>query len=214
MATKLKLYQGAHLLLKELATGVTVSDDTRFVNTLDIVYDDVLSWALEQGFWNFATRTVSIEASEDQEPQFGYSYAVPKPDDYAGRIVAISGDQRFACPLNDYQEEGGLSGFIFCDVDPLYLRYVSNGVAYGLNLAEWPYSFTRAVEYELAFRVAPHLTTMGEQAMDQLEKRKQKALRDARSKDAINQGATWPPAGRLVRSRGGFGSRTSRRWWG
>lgn len=213
MATKLGVFKGALAILKESAVGITVSDDARTVNEINEHYDNVLAWALEQGFWNFATRTVSIEASEDQEPQFGYSYAVPKPEDYAGRIVAISGDQRFACPIQDYQEEGGLSGYIFCDVDPLYLRYVSNGVAYGLNLAEWPYSFARAVEYELAFRVAPHLTTMGEQAMDQLEKRKQKTLRDARSKDAINQGATWPPAGRLVRSRGGFGSRTSRRWW-
>lgn len=213
MATKQGIYRATHLLLKEIGSDVTVSDDTRFVNTLGLVYDDTLAFMLEQGLWNFATRTVAIEADASEEPDFGYSFAIPKPDDYAGRIVQISGDQRFDCPLNDYQEEGGLSGFIFCDVDPLYLRYISNGVAYGLNLADWPYSFTRAVEYELAFRVAPHLTSMGEDSMDRLERRKQKALRDARSKDAVNQGSMRPPAGRLATSRAGYGT-SYRRWRG
>lgn len=210
MTTRAQLYQGAHLLLKEIGTDVTVSDDTRFVNTLNLVYDSTLSFMLEAGFWNFATRTVAIEADASEEPDFGYSFAIPKPDDYAGRIVAISGDQRFSQPVQDYQEEGGLSGFIFCDLDPLYLRYISNGVAYGMNLADWPYSYTRAVEYELAFRIAPHLTSMGEESMVRLEKRKEKALRDAKSKDAVNQGATWPPAGRLATSRGGRSSMRNR----
>ena len=214
MATKQSLYRGAHLILKELATGVTTGDDTRFVNTLDVVYDDVLNFMLEAGFWNFATRTVAIEASTDEEPSFGYAYAIAKPDDYAGRIVAIAADDRFFSPIEDYQEEGGLSGFIFCDVDPLYLRYISNGVEYGLNLADWPYSFARAVEYELAFRVAPHLSSMGEDAMVRLERRKEKALRDAKSKDAVNQGSQRPPAGRLVRSRGAVSRVSTRRWWG
>ena len=211
MATRLGISKGVAGILKESAVGITVSDDTRLMNEINEYYDSVIEFVLESGFWNFATRTVAIDADTDEEPEFGYTFAIPKPDDYAGRIVDISGDQYFACPLQDYQEEGGLDGFIFCNFDPLYLRYISNGNEYGLNLADWPWSFTRAVEYELAFRIAPHLTSMGEQAMDQLEKRKQKALRDAKSKDAVNQGAKWPPAGRLTRSRGGS-FRNSRRW--
>jgi hypothetical protein len=82
-----------------------------------------------------------------------------------------------------------------------------------LNLADWPWTFARAVEYELAFRVAPHVTTMGEDSFSKLEGRKIRALRDARSKDALNQGNQYPPAGRLARSRGGMrGGAGSRRW--
>ena len=203
MASKLGLFKGAISHLKEPIVGLAVSDDSIAVNNLNEHYDGVLSFMLEQGLWNFATRTVAIDSDPSAEPEFGYAYAIPKPDDYAGRIVSISADARFSLPLNDYQEEGGLSGYIFCDVDPLYLRYVSNGVGYGLNLGEWPSTFTRAVEYELAFRVAPHLTSMGEDAMDKLEKRKFRALRDARSKDALNQGSERPPPGRLAQSRVG-----------
>ncbi len=209
MATQLKLYQGAHLLLRELATGITVADDSRFVNTLNLIYDDAVAYMLEQGMWNFATRTVGLDADEDVEPEFGFTFAMPKPDDYAGRMIAIATDERFHCALQDYHEEGGLGGYFFSNVDPLYLRYISNAVEYGLNLGDWPLTFVRAVEYELAFRVAPHLTTMGEEALDQLEKRRNKALRDARSKDALNQGAMYPPAGRLTTSRG---SRFGARW--
>lgn len=209
MSSKLSLFKGALAILKEPILGITVADDTTAVNNLNEHYDSVLNWALEQGLWNFATRTVSIASDPSAEPQFGYSHAIAKPDDYAGRIVQISADDRFYCPLNDYQEEGGLDGYIFCDIDPLYLRYISNGVLYGLNLGEWPWSFARAVEYELAFRVAPLITSMGDNAMDQLEKRKIKALRDARSKDALNQGSMRPPAGRLAQSRAGW---HSRRW--
>jgi hypothetical protein len=168
---------------------------------------------LEQGLWNYATRTVAIDASEDVEPEFGYTFAIAKPDDYAGRFVSISGDSFFACPLQDYHEEGGLDGYIYCNVNPLYFRYISNGNEYGLNLADWPWTFARAVEYELAFRVAPHVTTMGEDSFSKLEGRKIRALRDARSKDALNQGNQYPPAGRLARSRGGMrGGAGSRRW--
>jgi len=213
MATKLKLYRAAQLILKQNAVDATVSDGSAFTNNLDLVYDDVLAYCLENGDWNFATRTVSIEASEDVDSGIeDYSYAIEKPSDYAGRIVAISGNQRFDPPLDDYHEDGGLSGYIWCDVDPLYLRYISNSVEYGLNLADWPPSFTRAVEYELAFRVAPTLTSMGEDAFDMLEKRKKRAMHDAQSKDARNQGAQKLPQGRLVQSRGFPSTRSRWRW--
>ena len=67
MATKLGLYRSAVLLIKQNAIGLATTDDDAFVNTLDLVYDSALRFALAAGDWNQATRTVSIEASEDVE---------------------------------------------------------------------------------------------------------------------------------------------------
>jgi hypothetical protein len=213
VATKQQLYRSSVLLIKQNATGLAVTDDDAFVNVLNLVYDEALRFCLAAGDWNHATRTVSIEASEDVSSGINdYSYAMEKPSDYAGRIVAISGNQRFDPPLDDYHEDGGLSGYIWCDVDPLYLRYISNSVEYGLNLADWHPAFERYVEHELAWRIAPHLTNMSANEKDEFRKQCKRALHDAQAKDARNQGAQKLPQGRLVQARGYPSTRSRWRW--
>jgi hypothetical protein len=213
MATKQQLYRSSVLLLKQNAVSLAVTDDEAFVNTINLIYDEALRFVLTAGDWNHATRTVSIEASEDVSSGINdFAYAMEKPSDYAGRIVAISGNQRFDPPLDDYHEDGGLSGYIWCDVDPLYLRYISDGVEYGLNLADWPPSFERYVEHELAWRIAPMLTSMGANEKEEFRKERKRALLDAQAKDARNQGAQRLPQGRLVQSRGYPSSRSRWRW--
>ena len=211
MTTKLQLYQGAIMALRQNAVDMAVTDDSAFVNNLDLVYDRTLRFVLESGDWNYATRTVAIEASEDEQSAFGFAFVVPKPDDYAGRIVQIAGNDRFYPPLSHYHEEGGLEGFIYCDVDPLYLRYVSNGVGHGLNLSNWPETFATAVEYELAWRIAPHVTNMSANEKNEFFKLKNQMLSNAKSKDARNQAPERPPPGRLVTARAGRQAR--RDWW-
>ena len=200
MATsKLLLYRNSLMILKERAIGTALTDDEAVRHAFDVIYDETCAWSLEQGLWNFATRTLAIDSSTDVTPEFGFSYAFDKPSDYV-RTVKVSADERFFFPLEDYHDEGA---YILADCDPLYLRYVSNGVTYGLDLSLWPQTFARAVAYELAFRVAPSLTGMSEGGMERLEMRKDKALRDARSKDAMNQANERPPPGRLSRARSG-----------
>lgn len=210
MATKQQLYRSAALILKQNSSGMTVSDDEAVVNTFNLFYDEAIRYALASGDWNFATRTVSIEADENLSSAFGYSFVVVKPDDYADRIVAISGNDMFDPPLDGYDEEGGLSGNIFCNVDPLYLRYVSNGVEYGLNLADWPPAFERYFEYELAERGRGMLTNMSAAEDERFERKYRRALQNAKSKDARNQGAAMLPQGRLVQARGWPSTRS--RW--
>jgi hypothetical protein len=213
MATKQQLYRSSILLLKQNAVDLTVTEDSAFVNVLDLVYDETIRFCLIQGDWNQATRTVSIEASEDVESGIDdYSYAIEKPSDYAGRIVAISGNQRFDPPLDDYHEDGGFGGYIWCDVDPLYLRYISNGVEYGLDLSNWHPAFERYVEHELAWRIAPHLTSMSANEKEEFRKERKRALQDAQRKDARNQGVQKLPQGRLVQSRGFPSTRSRWRW--
>lgn len=212
MATKQQLYRSAVLLLKQNATGLATTDDTDLVNTLNVVYDEAIRFALAEGDWNFATRTVSIEASEDVVSGIDdYAYAIPKPDDYAGRIVAISANQRFDPPLDDYHEDGGFSGYIWCDADPVYLRYISNGNEYGLNLSDWLPAFERYFEYELAWRAAPKLN-MSAAEKEEFRKERRRALHDAQAKDARNQGAKPLPQGRLAQARAWPSSRSRWRW--
>lgn len=214
MTSKLAVYKHTLLILKERGISVALTDDEATRHTFDIVYDEALAFMLEEGSWNFATRTVAIDHSEDVQPEFGFNFIFDKPDDYANRIVAISANDRFfpALGAGEYQDEGP---YIYADCDPLYLRYVSNGVSYGLDLSAWPASFTRAVQYELAFRMAPSVPNLSEGALGELEKRKKAALSNARTKDAFNQPADLKATGRLVRSRlGGAVRREGGRWGG
>lgn len=204
MATKLKLYKGACRLLRQTPVD-TVTDDVFIRYELDAVYDDALDFALEQGLWNFAMRTVAIEHSESVTPSFGFSYAFEKPDDYV-RTAAISGNGSLWPPI-------GAEGYAdettnwHADFDPLYVSYVSDNASYGLNLANWPATFTRFAEHELAFRVSPTVTGMSAQEKNDLKKDRNEALKDARGKDAMNQASQSPPPGRLVTSRMGALSR-------
>jgi hypothetical protein len=89
------------------------------------------------------------------------------------------------------------------DCDPLFVSYVSNDVQFGLNLGNWPQTFTTFVYLEMASRVAPHVSGLDDNAQEALFKRKYRAMKDALSKDAMNGSSKRPPPGRLVSSRPG-----------
>ena len=92
------------------------------------------------------------------------------------------------------------------------MSYVSNHASYGGDLSLWPQIVAGALEHELAFRVAPALTSMGEQAMDQLEKRKSRALLKAKSWDAAKQPPEQLAPSRLALARKGKAS-WREGWW-
>jgi hypothetical protein len=206
--TKLTLYNGSLGKIKHRKLA-TLTDNTKARYLLDDEYDKTIAWCLEQGLWNFALRTLAIEASVDVESEFGPTGAFERPEDYV-RLNAISANGHFNPTYNDYIDEGE---YWLASVNPLYVSYVSNDTSYGLNLAKWPATFVSAVEYELAFRVAPHLTAMSDNESTRLEVRRNAAMRDARAKDALNQPAQRPPPGRLVMSRVGGTGRGQSPWW-
>lgn len=206
--TKQQVYRNALLKLKEPGVAVTVTDDTVAVNTLNVVYSSALATVLEAGRWNFAARSVALESDSDAEPEFGFSYAFEQPSDYAN-LISISAFATFYPPFgpNQYKEE---HGYWFANCDPLYVSYVSNGASYGADLSLWPQTIATALEYEIAWQAAGHITSMGEQSLDQLEKRKMKAMAKAKSWDASKQAPDRAPPSRLASARMG-GSFRSRR---
>lgn len=207
-ADKLSLYNGALRFLGKSRLA-SLSDDVEGRYLLDAVWDDrYLRRVLEQGQWNFATRTVRADYSPSVEPPFGFKRAFDKPTDWV-RTVAVAGDEFFRSPLTarEYRDE---AGFWFSDLDVIYVGFVSDTTDYGGNLAIWPETFTAWVESWMGLQIAPNVTP-SQSNLEALGKKSKHLLRDARSKDAMNEGAAFPPMGSWSRARTA-GSSSNRGW--
>jgi hypothetical protein len=196
------------LELKNLALGTyigterltTLTDDVPARYALDAVYPGVVGLILKRGIWKHALRTVAL-TKEVTAPTFHRQHAYAKPTDFV-RIARISPDIRLDVELLHYREDGD---FFYSDVDPIYLQYVSNDAAWGLDLTRWPEAFTDAVAAELAYKsLLPISKDRGDRA--DLYKIKAQALDLSRRQDAVDEPVKSVPAGRLVRSRTGYGS--------
>jgi hypothetical protein len=207
MATKLGLYNGALRVCKS-ARLEGLTDDVEGRYLLDDVYSGTVLFCLEAGLWNFAQRSVEISPDDSITPSWGFSFAFLKPDDYV-RLVAISDSETMYPTLGNYLDEGT---YWHASCNPLFVTYISNDTTDGgLNIANWPESFTRAVEHQLALEIAPHLTSMSEGQLASMEKDADRKMRTAKALDAVNQPAQRPPPGRLVQARMGYRSLGQRR---
>jgi hypothetical protein len=196
MTSKLELFNGAltHVGESELASLTENREPRRL---LDGVWSrGAVLRCLEQGLWNFALRTVRLDASPSLEPDFGYQYAFDKPSDYV-RTVGVYTDEYLRHPMTQYNDE---QEYWFADIDVIYVQYVSDDVSYGLNYGGWPESFTNYVEHYLAYRIAPRLL-QSDSAKEALKKDMMAALHDARSKDAMKEPAKFLPSSNWTRAR-------------
>jgi hypothetical protein len=208
MTTKLSLYNQSlgHLKEGKLA-DLTEAVERRYV--LDDYYDDALLFCLEQGLWNHAMRSVSIDSSTSLTPAFGYTYAFEKPSDWV-RTNVTSALEGFDPPLKG-REIVDEAGVWYADCDPLYVQYVSSSTDYGGDLSLWPPTYALFVSLYLAFRASPRIAT-SDTLTDALERKSTLAKRKAQSMDAMNQPVAFPPAGswRLARAGAFSTSRSSR----
>jgi hypothetical protein len=152
---------------------------------------------LEQGFWNFAMRSAEIAKAGDNSAGFAHSFT--KPSDMI-RLAYLCSDDRYSEPLMNYQDNPTTWD---ADIDPIYVRYVSNHASYGLNYAIWPESFRLYVGWYLAWKIAGSLTGSKKTAEEAKEEMKA-ALRDAKSKDAMKDPPKrmWRSNWTEARSRG------------
>lgn len=199
--SQLRLYNHALRLLgeRELAS---LSEDREPRRLLDAVWNDSgKRRVLESGLWNFATRTVKVDAEVAVTPAFGLRYAFTRPTDFV-RIVALCSDPMLKTPLLDYRDD---SAYWYADITPIYLRYVSDdATTYGGNLATWTESFCEWAAFYFADQVRPKLTGFRTDAdRKQWKADVKKALRTARSRDAMNQPTAFPPTGNWVGARQG-----------
>lgn len=194
MTTKLLLYNDALLVLgQERLASLAEASAARYA--LDGTYDQTVRYCLEQGFWNFAMRAVQADSSASVTPTFGFQYAFTKPSDFI-RLYGMSSEETMQEPLLRFVDE---PNFWYADVDPLFAKYVSDDVAYGLDLSIWPETFADYVAKRMATKTCKRIT--GSAPDEAMKKDERKAMLDARSKDAMNEPPGFPPPGSWVRSR-------------
>ncbi len=204
MATRLSLYNEALRILGERKLA-SLTEDRPIRRHLDDVWDDQgVRRVLELGFWNFAIRTVKATFSPAIAPEFGFKRGFDKPLDYV-RTAALTSDEHFQTPLLEYMDE---VEHWFCDLDEIYVRYVSDDNAYGGDLSKWTGAFSNMAAHYFALQVVSFVTK-GEEKKDGLQKDFKKSLTTARSQDAMNQPTAFPPTGSWVGSRL-FGSQSRR----
>jgi hypothetical protein len=207
MTDRLSLYNGALRNIGERQLA-SLSENRESRRVLDGVWDNggAARFCLEKGQWNFAARTARFHYEPSIAPAFGYAHAFPKPADWV-RTMALATDERLFNPLIRYEDK---NGFWWADEDEIYVCYVSDDAAYGLDYSLWPETFVKFVEAYLASEIVWPLT-QNQQKKDRIERDWRDALRQARSSDAMNQPTQFPPPGRLVQARRGAG-RTVPSW--
>lgn len=195
MIDKLKLYNEALRHLGE--TKVVEGENREPKRVLDDIWDSgFIDFCLEEGQWNFASRTVKLDYTPSITPPFGYRYAFQQPTDFI-RMLAIASDEYFNSPVTKYSPE---AGYLFCDLESLYIKYVSNDTAYGNNAALWTPSFIKYLGYALAYEAAPRITNNKANTRELFELM-QRALLNAHAKNGMARPATFLPSGDWSKSR-------------
>jgi hypothetical protein len=189
MITQLKLYNNALMEIGERALPA-LTDENESRRALDQVWDsgELIDYLLQQGHWNFASRTSELTYAPSIEPSFGYQYAISKPSDWV-KTTMLSADEYFSIPLTEYEDE---REYWFCEHQTIYVKYVSNDAAYGDDLSLWPPAFSRWVAVYLASRVCERLTQNATKAAElkaaaDPEAKRPALLIAARSSDAMDE---------------------------
>ncbi|MBL4893266.1 MAG: hypothetical protein JKY59_00105, partial [Emcibacter sp.] len=115
------------------------------------------------------------------------------------RLEAISGNERLGDPLTDYRTE---AGYWYADIPDIYVSYVSNGVDYGGTTTNWPKTFDRYVDAELALAIC-RATSQSSTLYGEVAQIRGKALSDAKALDGMAEAPKFFPQGRFVGARRG-----------
>lgn len=198
---QLELYNGAlerHLgerPIKDLNSTMEVR------HTLDRIWKSgrFILACLEESNWTFAVRTIELTYDPGIEPDFGYPYVFKKPDDWV-RTVAISGDPNFNETLDEFVGFADENGYWFTYPQTIYVQYISNDDAYGLDTSKWPEYFIDWLEIRLALKACKR-DTQSNSLFQQLEEADKRALLNARGKNGMNKPAANMSKGSWNRAR-------------
>lgn len=203
MADRLSIYNGA---LQILGQGklATLTENRKSRRALDTAWEqNLVRYCLEQAQWRFAVRTVQLSYSPSIEPDFGLRYAFDRPSDLV-RLAALCSDEYFREPLWEALSEGE---FFYADLETIYLRYVSDDDAYGMNMSRWPEGFAQYVQGLLAEQTCMEITADAS-LLDRIKRDNKKQNRAAVGTDAMEEPSKSIPSGSWSRARfnGGISS--------
>ncbi|MDR6818504.1 hypothetical protein J2X76_003681 [Neorhizobium sp. 2083] len=201
MANKLAVWNQALVHLeKEGLASLTSEMEARYV--FERAWPGVVEEAFNEGDWNFAKVSAALVLNVVETAAVGWTYVFDYPEDYI-RTVAVSNVPDFQQEFFNYIDQGG---FIHANQNVMYLRYISSAmmtVDDDDDDLPWPTLFWRYVALKLAYETCGKLTG-GASLRDDLEKRKEKALRQAKSVDARNENNKIDRPGSWLRARRGF----------
>lgn len=195
MTTQLTLYNGALTLCGD-RTLASLTENREARRQLDAKYAGALEFCLEKAAWTFALRTVKLDYDPDFTPEFGFSRVYRKPDDYV-QTVELATDEFFNSQLTQYADE---AGFWYCDLDEIYVKYISDDVEFGMNLNKWPESYVQLVEAYLASQIVASLTN-SEAKEQKVQAAYKDALKTALGRDAMKIPPKSIPRGSWSRAR-------------
>lgn len=175
----------------------SLTEDSPEAAAANLVYDEALEYVLEAHDWDFATTRVQL-AALSATPAFGYDHQYQLPADFVRLIGAWDNDDETG--ELDFRIAKGPSGgkVIETDADALYVKYVAKVTDPNVMTP----SFRKTLRYELAMPLAIKLHQSSTLA-DAMEKKRDKALRDARGIDGIQAPGDQIPDGTWITDRDG-----------
>lgn len=195
MTDKLSIYNGAQRILRERPLA-SLSEASKARRAYDADYDKCLAWCAEQGQWRHALVTVALSTMSLDDPSpVGWTYAYDLPSDF-GRFYACSPDGSWTDPYNSFEIRNGR---LYCELDEIYLKYVSSEA--GVDLTLFSATYAEFVEMALAARNGGTITNNAELLKEINGVGLKKALSKAKTVDAMNNAAQRMPMGTWARSR-------------
>lgn len=208
-ATRLSIYNGAcaaigERMLMAASPGASYSAESRESRrALDDIWDrGGVRTCISMGLWKFATRGIQWNFDPDFAPPFGYQRAFRLPSDWV-RWQAVCVDSYMSIPLLQYTDEGS---FFYCDLQQLWVSYISDDPNFGMNMAMWPDNFQRYVELYFGEQICKRVTGKGPdegEGESSVSKRCERALKKAKSTDAMNEATVMLPPGNWRQARHG-----------
>lgn len=198
MTDKLSIFQGSCAAIG-CRRITSLTEDRLPLRELNGVWDrGGLRTCLSTGYYKFATRTQAVTYDPAIEPDFGYARVFEKGGDWI-LTAGVSGNESFNPPLTAYRDEGG---FLFADLDTLYVSFISDDAAFGGDFSLWPENFTRYVEGWFGLQVHERLVNNNDKKVLH-ERTVKRLLVETKAKDALDGPAKFLPQGTWSTSRRG-----------
>ena len=115
--------------------------------------------------------------------------------------MAVCQDEFFKAPLLEHVDE---NDHWFCDLETIYIKYVSDHAQWGRDYSLWTELFRNCVATKMAKELGIGLAK-SRHVKEDIRLEHEKYLKDAKSLDALNKPTTFKPPGSWTRSRLGRG---------
>jgi hypothetical protein len=188
-------------LLQSALENLAIPESPWLDHQLSGRFVNVVTAALEDGFWRFAIRTVDLSDNVGT-PSPGYTYSFTKPTDWL-RTYTLYEQGREEWDIDFRDEEGAFSA----NYEPVTLRYISRTA--GLDSTKWSSQFEEAVLAQMNLDRAQGIPGTPGAVIQSLMAVAKLKMRAARNNDDMRERPPVYAPSRFVQGRFAYG-RSSR----